>query len=140
MSAERGGGISAATATLIGLVIGALIGAMVAMPLANNARQRNAYPRAIMNIMERDYDQLFDLAAADQCSQPRFDQRLRRLRSLAEDTPSAFGAVEDADFIAANEKLLSALERSAAAHDCGLAGVALEQVDRACEACHSSYR
>lgn len=140
MSADRPGGISAATATVIGLVIGALIGAMVAMPLANNARQRNAYPRAIMNIMERDYDQLFDLAAADQCSQPRFDQRLRRIRSLAEDTPTAFGAVEDTDFIAANDKLLSALERSAAVRDCSAASESLQQVDRACEACHSSYR
>ena len=136
----RSRGVSAAVAALIGLLIGALIGAMVALPIANNARLARVYPRAVMNLMERDYDQLFDLAAQGQCSEPRFDQRLRRMRSLAEDTPTAFNAADDADFVSANQALIDALDRAAAERNCGQMAEALDRIDRACESCHTDYR
>jgi len=126
-------------AVLIGVMIGALMGAMVALPIANNARLRQAYPRAIMNLMEHDYDLLSERAAQGLCTLAD-DPTLARLRSLAVDTPAAFKAQGDEQFVAANQALLDALEAVNTAQTCADLENRLDQVDRQCESCHSDYR
>ncbi len=138
-TAVRKSGSGAAMAALVGIVIGALMGSMVAMPLANNARLRQAYPRAIMNLMERDYDRLTERVAQGQCELTT-SATLTRLRSLALDTPEAFKAQDDADFVAANQELVEAINKTAASDSCGDAEMHLDKIDRQCESCHSDYR
>lgn len=138
-AAPRSSGTGVAMAALIGVAIGALMGAMVAMPLANNARLHQAYPRAIMNLMQRDYDRLADAVAQGRCELAA-NSRLTRLHSLAADSPEAFKAQDDADFVAANQKLMDALDASSSSENCRAAAEHLDKIDRQCESCHSDYR
>ncbi len=137
--APRKSGGGAAMAALIGVIIGALMGSMVAMPIANSARLQQAYPRAIMNLMERDYDRLYDAVVQGQCELAA-NSTLTRLRSLAADTLEAFEADGDADFVAANQRMIDALDASALSESCQDAEAHLDKIDRQCESCHADYR
>ncbi|MCB1606459.1 MAG: hypothetical protein KDI71_05740 [Xanthomonadales bacterium] len=131
---------NAAAAALIGIVIGAMMGVLVATPLANSARLRHAYPRAIMNLLERDFDTVSEISAQQPCRSARLEQRLRRMRSLVVDTPAAFAAEDDSRFLAANQALIKALDEASGETRCADLVEAVNRVDRACEGCHADYR
>lgn len=127
-------------AALVGLLIGTLAGAMVALPVANSQRLRHAWPRGLMAVMDHDLRQLRDASSADACDLDALRPRLERLSSLSADSVAAFRAVDDAEFVQLEGKLATRLAQANASADCATLQTHLEQVERACEACHRVYR
>lgn len=127
-------------AALVGLLIGALAGAMLALPVANSQRLRHAYPRGLMAVMDQDLRQLRDASSADACDLDALRPRLERLSSLSADSIEAFRAAEDAEFVGLEGKLATRLAQANASSDCASLHTRLEQVEGACEACHRVYR
>jgi len=127
---------------LVCLIGGALLGALVAVTIANVLGQRNAYPRALMNVMEHDLGRARDLVRANQCATPDANATAEHLKLIANDIEPALLApgAHDRVFSQYASDLRDAVAAFAAAADCPARSQALTKIGHACDACHRDYK
>lgn len=123
------------------LVIGMAIGALAALNIASILRQRDAYPRGLMQVMQHDTGALRQAARSNRCDAAAADT-LRQLHSLSARIETAVygNAVSnppDPPFAEYAKRLRAALP---AELDCKSLPAALDRVGQACDACHREYR
>ena len=126
---------------LICLIGGALLGALVAVTIANVLGQRNAYPRALMNVMQHDLGHARDLVHANQCTTADANATAEHLKLIANDIEPALLApgAHDRVFSQYASDLRDAVATFAAAQDCPARSQAVTKIGHACDACHLDY-
>lgn len=119
-------------------VLGLAIGAIAATNIASVLRQRDAYPRGLMNVMQHDLATLRAAARAQRCD-ARATASLDRLRLLAESTGTAIYGTEPPDppFAEYAQKLRVAIPPVL---ECRDLAQAVDRLGSACDACHRQYR
>lgn len=124
---------------LVLLLIGIAVGALVTANIINTLRQRDAYPRGLMNVMQHHYAALRDDIRRARCGQ-QAGTELAALRRLSDDIGDAVysGDTPDAPFREFEQRLHDAL--AATPSSCTEGSAALDKVTAACEACHRQYR
>jgi hypothetical protein len=123
-----------AVLVLLGLAIGAVAAANVLSAL----RQRDAYPRGLMNVLQHHYARLREDARRNRCTDASLHD-LDAIRRLGDDIPQAvYGAdTPDAAFREYQQRLHDAANVAA---PCANVSALVEQVGAACDACHRQYR
>jgi hypothetical protein len=127
---------------LVTLLGGALLGALVAVTIANIVGERNAYPRALMNVMQHELSRARDLVQANACATPDADAAARHLTLVAGDVEPAFLApgAHDRVFSQYASDLRDAVAAFAAGTDCPARSAAVTKIGHACDACHRDYK
>lgn len=127
---------------LVCLIGGALLGALVAVTIANVLGQRNAYPRALMNVMQHDLGRARDLVQAGHCTTPDANATAGHLELIAADVEPALLApgAHDRVFSQYASDLRDAVAAFAAAQDCPARSAAVTRIGHACDACHRDYK
>jgi len=127
---------------LVCLIGGALLGALVAVTIANLLGQRNAYPRALMNVMQYQLGRARDLVHAGQCATPEANAAAEHLVLVAGDVEPALLApgAHDRVFSQYASDLREAAAALAAATDCPARAEAVTRIGHACDACHRDYK
>jgi len=121
------------------LFVGLLIGAIGATTATSIVRQRHAYPRALMTLMQHELAAARDAARSGTCSDnPR---HIATLAMLANDIPRAVPQNDPPErvFVQYVDDLRKQIARAPVA-DCRTQIQALTDVANACEACHRDYR
>lgn len=118
--------------------LGLAVGAIAAANIAGVLRQRDAYPRGLMNVMQHDLGTLRKDARTNGCNAGT-QRTLDRLRGLAGDIETAVYAAQppDSPFAEHAQQLLAALPATA---DCQTLPAAVENASKTCDACHRQYR
>jgi len=121
------------------LLIGLAIGAIATANVVNALRQRDAYPRGLMNVLQHHYAALREDVRRNRCVQAS-SRDLAVLRLASEEISSAVyaGDIPDAPFREFDQRLHDALGTTAST--CSEAASALDRIHDACEACHRQYR
>jgi cytochrome c556 len=126
------------------LLLGIALGSICAVVTVNTLRQRDAYPRGLMQVMQHNYLSLRQNVRSPQCDAAAAGKLLARLRDLTADTESAvYGdANADAPFREYAERTRNAVDAAiqAAPGGCSALGQPLDAIGNACEACHHQYR
>ena len=124
---------------IILLVIGLAIGAAAGISVVNTLRQRDAYPRGLMDVMQHHYASLRDDVRLGHCEPST--QHVNILRSLAAEIDTAmYGEdIPDAPFREFQSRLADALSTSAPS-DCNALAPQVQKIGEACDACHRQYR
>jgi len=124
---------------LVLLLVGVAIGALVTANIINVLRQRDAYARGLMNVMQHHYATLRDDIRRKRCGQEAGGEfvALRRLSDEIGDAVYA-GDTPDAPFREFEQRLHDALD--AAPASCVDGAAALDRITAACDACHRQYR
>ena len=127
---------------LVCLIGGAILGALVAVTIANLLGQRNAYPRALMNVMQFQLGRARDLVHAGQCATPEAHAAAERLVLIAGEVEPALLApgAHDRVFSQYASDLREAVAAFAAAADCPARAEAVTRIGHACDACHRDYK
>jgi cytochrome c556 len=126
---------------LLLLILGLVVGAMGATFAVNALRQRDAYPRAVMTVMQQHAGALHARLRARQCDAATSAAHLGRMQAISEEIMPAFPDM-DPPFKDGVDKLQRALASAASAApvDCPALQQALKPVDEACKSCHQQYR
>jgi len=127
---------------LVCLILGLVVGGLFAMTFANALQRRNAWPRALMNVMQHELDQARTAAKAGACPSPPLQRASAHLRLVADDLEGALFAPGSKDrvlgqYIGDFRKAVSAWDP---ATDCPRQAEALTAIANACDACHRDYR
>lgn len=127
---------------LICLVVGVLAGAIVAGMFASTMQRRNAWPRALMNVMQHELGTARSAAKDGHCTQPAQRVAADHLRLVAGDLEPALLAAGTKDrvlsqYVGDFRKAVAAWD---AAATCPQQSEALTTIANACEACHRDYR
>ncbi|HEY0181039.1 MAG TPA: hypothetical protein VGC30_15595 [Dokdonella sp.] len=127
---------------LLCLAGGILLGAILAMTAANALQRRNAWPRAIMTVMQHELGRAREAARTPRCADADARSALAHLALLAEDPERALLApgAKDRVFAQYAADLREAIAGAQAAPDCASRAAALTEVANACDACHRDYR
>ena len=127
---------------LVCLIGGAILGALVAVTIANILGQRNAYPRALMNVMQHELGRARDLVHANECTSPDANAAGEHLRMMAGDVEPALLApgTHDRVFSQYASDLRDAVAAFGAAADCPARAEAVTRIGHACDACHRDYK
>ena len=127
---------------LIALVVGVLIGAMGAVVVANTLRQRDAYARGLMDVMQHHYSSMREGLRVQRCEPAETARALARLRALAPDIDTAVFADDtpDAPFREFSARLVTTLDRAPAAPDCAALAPLVQDIGTVCDECHQQYR
>jgi hypothetical protein len=127
---------------LVCLIGGALLGALVAVTIANILGQRNAYPRALMNVMQYQLGHARDLVEAGQCATADANAAAGHLALIAGDVEPALLAPGAHDRVLSQYAgdLRDAVAAFAAAADCPSRAAAVTKIGHACDACHRDYK
>ena len=128
---------------LVVLIAGLLLGALVSITIANVMAQRNAYPRALMTVMQHELGRARDAVRQDRCAIADADSAAARLSLVAGDVEPALLApgAHDRVFSQYASDLRSAVASFAGAGaDCVARRQALTKVSDACDACHRDYK
>ncbi len=118
--------------------LGLAIGAIATANIVSALRQRDAYPRGLMNVMQHDLGALRSDARAQRCNAGA-TASLEQLRGLAGGIEPAVYGDDPADppFAEYARRLRTTLPATV---DCKALPKALEKVGAACDACHREYR
>ena len=121
------------------LVLGIAIGAAGGISLVNTLRQRDAYPRGLMDVMQHHYAALRDDVRRGHCELSA--RHVDVLRSLTgEIGDAAYGDdIPDAPFREYQSRLADAVNASTAT-DCKALAAQVQKIGAACDACHRQYR
>ena len=121
------------------LLLGLVIGAVAAANVVNALRQRDAYARGLMDVMQHHYAALRDAAKRGRCGDASI-RDVAVLRQLSEDIAAAVyaGDTPDAPFREYEQRLREALAPTPAT--CADTVAALDKIGAACDACHRQYR
>jgi hypothetical protein len=127
---------------LVCLIGGALLGALIAVTIANVLGQRNAYPRALMNVMQHDLGRARDLVHGPKCTTAEANAVAEHLRLIAGDVEPALLAPGAHDRVLSQyaSDLRDAVAAFAAAPDCPARTQAVTKIGHACDACHRDYK
>jgi hypothetical protein len=130
-------GVRQAILFMIGLVLGAIGTTSISSVL----RQRHAYPRGLMQVMQHDIGELRNAARQKRCDAGT-NATVLQLRSLAGGIESAVYGNDpsnppDPPFAEYARRLRAALPTQA---DCSDLAAAIKPVGEACDACHREYR
>ncbi|HEY6895084.1 MAG TPA: hypothetical protein VI258_13000 [Rhodanobacteraceae bacterium] len=127
---------------LVCLIGGALLGALVAVTIANLLGERNAYPRALMNVMQYQLGRARDLIHAGQCATPDANAAAEHLELIAGDVEPALLApgAHDRVFSQYASDLRDAVAAFGSATDCAARSAAVTKIGHACDACHRDYK
>jgi hypothetical protein len=127
---------------LVCLAGGALLGALLAITIANILNERNAWPRALMTVMQHELGRARDLVHDNHCTAPDAASAVAHLDLMASDIESAVLApgTHDRVFSQYASDLRSAISAFAAASDCPARREALAKISNACDACHRDYK
>jgi hypothetical protein len=122
-------------------VLGLAVGVIATANIGSVLRQRDAYPRGLMQVMQHDMGVLRDAARRNRCDAGT-DASLLQLRSLATGIESAVYGNDpsnppDPPFAEYAKRLRTKLPAQV---DCKTLTPALESVGQACDACHREYR
>ena len=127
--------------SIVILVLGLAIGAIAAVSALNALRQRDAYPRGLMNVMQYHYATLRSDVRGQRCSDSA--RHLAMLKTLTGDIDGAIfpDSSPEPPFLEYETRLTQALDQSsAAAPTCATLAPTLEKITAACDACHHQYR
>jgi hypothetical protein len=121
------------------LVVGLVVGAAAGISIANMLRQRDAYPRGLMDVMQHHYAGLRDDVRRGHCEQS--SQHVNVLRSLIDEIgPAMYGEdIPDAPFREFESRLGDAVSTTTPP-DCKALGSQAQKIGEACDACHRQYR
>jgi len=127
---------------LICLIGGVLLGALIALTLANALQRRNAWPRAVMNVMQHELYSARDAARRGQCASADAKASAAHLALLGQDLERALLApgADDRVFTQYANDLRAAVAKAQSAPDCPQQAAALTDVSNACDACHRDVR
>ena len=128
---------------LICLIVGVLIGAMCAMTAANVLGQRNAWPRAVMTVMQHELGVAREGVRAGRCTQGDVASTAAHLKLLSSDIESALLAPGKHDRVFSQyaddlRREIGALD--APDLDCAARSEVLTKIGQACDACHRDYK
>jgi len=121
------------------LLLGLVIGAIAAANVVNALRQRDAYPRGLMNVLQYHYSALRDDVRRGHCSDVSL-HHLDILRGLSDDVAPAIwgGETPEMPFREYQQRLHDAV--NATARSCAELPAGLQRIGDACDACHHQYR
>ena len=121
------------------LVLGIAIGAVGAASVVNTLRQRDAYPRGLMDVMQHHYAALRDDVRRGHCE--RSAQHLNVLRGLAGEIGTAVydEDIPDATFREFESRLADALSANMPG-DCKALAAPVQKIGDVCDDCHRQYR
>lgn len=127
---------------LLCLVGGALLGALLALTAASTLQRRNAWPRAIMNVMQHELGLAREAARQGRCAEAPLRGAQAHLALLSDDLERALldHGAKDRVFSKYAQDLHSAVAAWDASADCPRQAAALGEVAQACDACHRDYR
>ena len=119
-------------------VLGLAIGAIATANIVGALRQRDAYPRGLMNVMQHDSGVLHQAARSNHCDAAT-TVALDQLRSLSAGIETAVYGADPADppFAEYAQKLRTAIPSTL---DCKSLATDLLNTGAACDACHRQYR
>ncbi|MGN6521175.1 MAG: hypothetical protein ACTHK2_17335 [Dokdonella sp.] len=124
------------------LLVGLLAGAIVSGMFSGAMQRRNAWPRALMNVMQHELGAARSAARSDTCAAPAQGVSAEHLRLVAGDLDAALLAPGTKDrvlsqYIGDFRKSVATWDANAA---CARQAQALTAIANACEACHRDYR
>lgn len=124
------------------LLGGALIGALFALTAANSLQRRNAWPRAIMHVMQHELGQSRENARQGRCNDPSMRAAQAHLALLSDDVERALldPGAKDRVFGKYAQDLRNAVAAWDVNADCPHQAARLGEIDQACDACHRDYR
>jgi len=125
--------------SLVLVLSGLAVGAIAAANIINALRQRDAYPRGLMSVMQHHYAALREDLRRNHCG----DSTLAHLPPLRDMQTELAAAVygddtPDAPFREFDQRLHDAL--AAAPANCTELAPAVDKIGAACDACHRQYR
>lgn len=138
----RSGPHKSALAKLCLFLLGIVLGATGATQVINALRQRDAYPRGVMDVMQHHYALLRQDARLQRCDAKATAPPVWSLRELAGDLENVFYPDADADapFREHAQRLRDGLTAAATATDCAALAPTVNKIGAACDACHREYR
>ncbi|MHB8448243.1 MAG: cytochrome c [Rudaea sp.] len=118
--------------------LGLAVGAVATANIVSALRQRDAYPRGLMNVMQHDLGALHTNARAQRCDAGA-TASLEQLRGLAGGIETAVYGEDppDPSFAEYARRLRSALPATV---DCKALPQGLDKIGAACDTCHRQYR
>ena len=127
---------------LILFVLGIAVGAFGAVSIVNTLRQRDAYPRGLMNVMQHHQAILRQELRRNRCDAPATAAAIAALAQSANDIEEAVypEAIADAPFREYVQKLRDAVSSVSASADCPTLAPSVSKIGAACDACHRQYR
>ena len=129
--------------SLILVQIGLFVGFAATLIGMNALRQGTAYPNGVMAVMKAQSAALDQSLKQNRCAATDLSPRLQTLRHLGNDLEPAFLPTQDDErFIAHASQLRAALDAALATPpaDCAAAGVVLNRIGEACQACHRDFK
>jgi cytochrome c556 len=127
---------------LILFLLGIAVGALGAVNIVNTLRQRDAYPRGLMNVMQHHEAMLWQDLRLKRCDAKTTAAALASLQDLAKDIEPAFDSegTADAPFREYAQRLRDTLSASSGATDCPALASGVNKIGAACDACHRQFR
>jgi hypothetical protein len=121
------------------LIVGLIVGAAAAVSVINTLRQRDAYSRGLMDVMQHHYASLRDDVRRGHCELSA--RHLDVLRNLAGEIGDAvYGEdIPESSFREYNTRLVDALNASAST-DCKALAPRVQKIGATCDECHRQYR
>jgi len=129
--------------TLLLALLAAIIGALVAFQVAGALRQRDAYPRGVMDVMGMHAGALDQSLRAQRCTAETTASNLAMLVTMSGEIPRAFpDLMQDKQFAKfANDA--HSFDQQVAANpprDCPALRKTFAQINEHCDQCHRIYR
>ena len=127
---------------LILFLLGIAVGAIGAVNIVNALRQRDAYPRGVMNVMQHHEATLRQQLRQNRCNAKTAATAFANLQSMADELEPAFYPAETADapFREFAQRLRDAVAATPAVADCPSLAPSVDKIGAACDACHRQYR
>jgi len=125
------------------VVVGVLIGALCAMTVASVLGARNAWPRAVMTVMQHEFAGARESVHAGHCADAEIASASAHLKLLSADIEPALLAPGAHDRVFSQyaedlRKEIATLDMPGA--DCAARSEALTRIGHACDACHRDYK
>jgi len=121
--------------TLLLALLAAVIGALAAVQVVGALRQRDAYPRGVMDVMAEHAGALDQAVRAQRCSAEVTSQNLAMLVTMSGEIPRAFPDLMQDKQFARFAQDAHAFDQQAAAnppHDCPALNKAMAQIGEHC--------
>lgn len=130
--------------TLLLMILAAAIGVLAAVQITGALRQRDAYPRGVMDVMAHHAGRLDRAAGAQTCLASTTGRDFAMLANLSGDIPQAFPDLMKTDkhFAMFATDAHATMQSAAAAppRECGALKKTLAQIGQRCDQCHQQYR
>lgn len=127
---------------LVCLIGGALLGALLAITIGNVLRERDAWPRAVMTVMQNELNRGRDLAHDQHCAATDTAPVATHLELMSSDIEPLLQppGSHDRVFSQYASDLRDAIGGYKSAADCAAERAALTKISNACDACHRDYK